>query len=121
MNPDRLLDEDYWDLVEADPRDWTHDQKILFWWVVTLLAKVGADGVIAAPGQAPMSDEQITDVFNAILPEKGRNERTYLDKMWKYENQVVIFPSADGHIVSIKGGVVTIQHDPHSDSREKFD
>lgn len=121
MAQENLLEEDYWHLVEGDPRDWTEDQKILFWWVVGLLNKVGPQGVIAAPGQAPLDDDQIRAVFEEILPKTPdhRGERSYLDKIWSYDGQLVIFPSSDGNFVMIEAGQIVIKNDPDSETREK--
>lgn len=117
-----MIGADYWKLVEADPRDWSRDQKILFWWVVELLTRVGPQGVIAAPGQAPLNDDQITEVFKQILPREGgrKGERSYLDKIWTYEGQLVILPSADNHFVMLESGRIVIKDDPDAQSREKL-
>lgn len=122
MAQEHLLEEDYWHLVKADPRDWNEDQKILFWWVVTLLSRVGPQGVIAAPGQAPLNDEQIKAVFEEILPQTPdrRGEKTYLDKFWSYDGQLIILPSSDDHFVMIEAGKVVVRDDPDADKREKL-
>lgn len=121
MAQENLLEEDYWHLVKADPRDWEYDQKVLFWWVVGLLKRVGPQGVIAAPGQAPLDDDQIRAVFEEILPKTPdrRGERSYLDKIWSYDGQLVIFPSSDGNFVMIEAGDIVIRDDPDSETREK--
>lgn len=114
-----MIGADYWDLVEADPRDLTRDQKILFWWVVGLLRSVSSDGAIVGPGQAPLNDDQIREVYEAILPEEG-TERSYLDKIWSYSGQKVIFPSNEGHLVMISSGEIVIEEDKEADFREKL-
>lgn len=120
---DELLEDDYWHLVEADPRDWRHDQKILFWWVVTLLTKVGAGGVIMAPAQAPLTDEEIKTVFKEILPAPGKEgqERSYMDKFWSYKGQKVIFPSMEGHLVIIDDGQIFVEEDEIAEQRDQFE
>lgn len=114
-----LLDRDYWELVEADPRDWSDDQKILFWWVVGLLSKVSPHGVIMAPAQAPLTDTEIVEALEAVLPQDGR-QRSYLDKIWSYEDQRIVFPSSEGSLVMIKHGEVVIEKDPFADKRERL-
>lgn len=102
-----MLESQYWTLVENDPRDWSHDQKVLFWWVVHLLPKMSDDGVIAAPSEAPLTDAEISEVLEEILPLEG-NTRVYMDEEWKYEDQTVIMPSSEGHVVMIQNGKVMV-------------
>lgn len=102
-----MLSEDYWSLVENDPRDWNHNQKVLFWWVVDLLGKVTPKGVIAAPSPAPLTDAEISDVFREILPENDER-REFMGKSWKYQDQLVTMPSADGNLVTINDGEIEV-------------
>lgn len=105
-----LIDSDYWTLVNADPRDWSREQKILFWWIVTLLGKVSAGGMIAAPDPAPLTDQQIIDVYKAVLPNDS-DERAYMDKTWRYQDQIIMFPSAEGSLVSVVHGAIDVKPD----------
>lgn len=97
-------DEEYWALVESDPRDLTRDQKILFWWVVSLMGMMAPAGVIMAPNEAPLTTEQIKEVFEELLPIEGRSrtsEVSYMDHTWAFKNQKVIVPSSDGTLVRL--------------------
>lgn len=105
-----MTKDEYWTLVEQDPREWSHDQKVLFWWVVHLLPKMSADGVIAAPDEAPLTDAEIVEVLEEVLPHEG-NTRAYMDEEWRYEDQTVIMPSNEGHFVMIENGKVKIEND----------
>lgn len=98
---------EYWELVETDPRDWTHDQKVLFWWVVAMLRRCVPGGLIAAPDPAPLTDEQISDVLREVIPTEG-DTREFAGESWTYENQLVLMPSSEGNIVQIKTGNVEV-------------
>lgn len=113
---------DYWPLVEADPRDWSREQKILFWWVVGLLPQCSPDGVIAMPGQAPIDSDGVREVIEAILPETDdkRGERAFLDVVWTYKGQNVIVPTSDEKIVLLKAGNILLRPDDSAEEREKF-
>jgi len=100
--------DNYWDLVDSDPRPWSRDQKILFWWVALLLHKVVQGGIIAAPDPAPLKDDEVVQVFNELLPKEGTNERSYLDVIWVYKNQTVIIPTSEGNMATIKSGKIEV-------------
>lgn len=101
------MDQQYWALVENDPRDWNHDQKVLFWWVVMMLGRVVPGGMIAAPDPAPLTAEQVSAVLEEIIPAEG-DSREFAGQSWKYENQMVLMPSGDGKLVTIKKGNVEV-------------
>lgn len=104
-----MNEKEYWALVESDPRDLTHDQKILFWWVVSLMGMMAPAGVIMAPDNAPLSREQIKEVFEELLPLEGRSEVTYMDHTWAFKNQKIIVPASDGALVRLYQGKVSIE------------
>lgn len=112
-----MVAEDYWTFVQADPRDWDRNQKVLFWWLVACLEKVSPNGVIAAPDKSPLLDEQIIEVFEAVLPEEGRAEKSYLDQVWEYQGQSFLFPSIEGNLITVKDGKIGVEEDPASDQR----
>jgi hypothetical protein len=112
----------YWRQVEADPRDWSRDQKILFWWIVNLLPMITDEGVIAMPGQAPLKDSEVIEVLEAILPENEsrRGERAFLDVIWNYQGQNAIIPTAEEHLLILKEGQIIVRPDDQASEREKF-
>lgn len=112
-----MVTKEYWSLVDADARDWERNQKILFWWVVTCLQKINPNGVIAAPDKSPLSDEQIVEVFEEVLPEEGKSEKSYMDQIWSYQNQTLMFPSLDGNMVRVIDGKIEVVEDLASDQR----
>lgn len=114
--------EDYWTLVDADPREWDRNQTVLFWWIVLLLPKSREGGFIGQPDKAPLTDEQIIEVFKAVLPSEGETERSYLDHTWSYRNQRLVFPSIENHLVSVIDGAISVEKDPVSHKRrEEYD
>jgi hypothetical protein len=105
-----MNEKEYWELVDADPREWSRDQKVLFWWVVMLLPQVSKG--IVTPDPSPLTTSQIQEVFEAILPQAENDthagSRAFMDRIWNYEGQLVLTGSTDGDSVSITNGNITV-------------
>jgi hypothetical protein len=108
---------DFWKKVDSDKRNWNRNQKILFWWVVSLLPQMKRGGVIMQPDKAPLTDAEIVEVCEALLPEEGQT-RSYLDATWQYEDQKIVIPSKEGNLVTVDKGNIEISEDSLSDLRK---
>lgn len=107
-----FTNERYWRLVESDPRDMTRDQKILFWWLVGLLPRMAEGGGIVAPDPAPLSEDQIIEVYEKVLPAPDKpldSQMSYMDEFWTYTGQTVVIASQNGPVITIREGNIEVE------------
>jgi len=97
--------EAYWDLVENDPRDWSRDQKVLYWWLAKTLVMMSGEGTILCPAPAPLTEEEIVEVLSTILQE-GAGE--YLNRPWEYINQSIITYTQTNEEVRVRDGAIRV-------------
>lgn len=98
-------EEGYWELVNSDSRQWTHDQKILYWWLAKCLVSLSHVGTVICPASAPLTEDQIIQVFSALLWE---GSGAYLGRTWQYIDQTIITYAQDGVEVLIKSGTIRV-------------